>query len=175
MECSIQRESNVLEPVDEPQDNLEAFSSRFLLFPIHSHLIHHIHFGEPFALMKNPLHDNIHVIRNDAGGIGLTDVQVKVIPTQYQGFLFKRDQFQLSVTEHIIKPDTLASQGSRFLPGLAVSYDFTPLAVHHVEARDNILVFLSSLISIVGGVFVTVSLVTGCLVHSAAAIAKKID
>jgi Endoplasmic reticulum vesicle transporter len=125
--------------------------------------------------MKNPLENDIHAIQNDAGGIALTDVQVKVIPTRYQGFLSSRDQYQLSVTEHIIQPETLASQGSRFLPGLAVSYDFTPLAVHHVEARDNIFVFLSSLISIVGGVFVTVSLLTGCLVHSAAAIAKKID
>lgn len=142
---------------------------------INSHYIHSITFGEPFALTKNPLEDDIHVVHNDAGGIALTDVHVKLIPTQYQGFLTIRDQYQISATEHIIQPETLATQGSRFLPGLAVSYDFTPLAVHHVEARDNILVFLSSLVSIVGGVFVTVSLVTGCLVHSAAEIAKKID
>jgi hypothetical protein len=37
------------------------------------------------------------------------------------------------------------------------------------------LVFLSSLVSIVGGVFVTVGLVSGCLVDSAKAVAKKID
>ena len=125
--------------------------------------------------MKNPLQDDLNVLQNEAGGIGLTDVHVKVIPTQYRGYLTTRNQYQLSVTQHLIQPDTMMQHGSQFLPGLAVSYDFTPLAVHHEDGRDNVFIFLSSLISIVGGVFVTVSLVTGCLVHSAAAIAKKID
>jgi len=67
------------------------------------------------------------------------------------------------------------ARGVQQLPGLVVTYDFTPLTVHHSEGRDNFLVFLSSLISIVGGVFVTVGMLTGCLVHSAQAVAKKID
>ncbi len=46
------------------------------------------------------------------------------------------------------------------MPGMAMSYDVTPLAVHHDEGRENILVFLSSLVSIVGGAFVTVSNMT---------------
>jgi hypothetical protein len=128
-----------------------------------------------FPLTKNPLQDDMHVVENDSGGIALANVNVKLVPTLYSGMLTSREMYQLSVTEHIVQPETLAQQGSRFLPGLALSYDFTPLAVHHVEARDNILVFLSSMVSIVGGVFVTVSLVTGCLVHSAAELAKKID
>lgn len=118
----------------------------------------------------------MHLVENDTGGIALANVNVKLVPTTYtSGFFSSRHQYQISVTEHMVQPETLASQGSRFLPGLAVTYDFTPLAVHHVEARDSPLVFLSSLVSIVGGVFVTVSLMTGCLVHSAAEIAKKMD
>lgn len=125
--------------------------------------------------MKNPLKDDNHVVHNDAGGIALANVVVKLIPTRYSSFFGTRDQYQMSVTEHIVQPETLAQQGSKFLPGLAVTYDFTPLAVHHVESRDSLLVFLSSLVSIVGGVFVTVKLVTGCLVAGAQEIAKKID
>jgi hypothetical protein len=114
-------------------------------------------------------------IDNDSGGLALTQVSVKLVPTNYQTMMGSQDMYQLSVTDHIIQPETLATQGSQFLPGMAITYDFTALAVHHVEWRDNIFVFASSLISIVGGVFVTVSLFTGCLVHSAAAVAKKID
>jgi hypothetical protein len=60
-------------------------------------------------------------------------------------------------------------------PGLSLGYDVTPLAVHHNEGRDSILIFLSSLIGMVGGCFVTVGMLTGCLVHSAKAVAKKVD
>jgi Endoplasmic reticulum vesicle transporter len=74
-----------------------------------------------------------------------------------------------------IQPRTLVQQGVQHLPGLILAYDFTPLTVHHSEGRDNIFVFISSLLSIVGGVYVTVSMLTGCLVHSAQEIAKKMD
>jgi len=140
-----------------------------------THYIHSITFGDMFPLTKNPLENDMHLVHNEEGGIALASVDVKLIPTQYSGFMMSRDMYQLSVTEHIIQPATMGKQGSRHLPGLAVTYDFTPLAVHHVQSRDNPFVFFSSLVSIVGGVFVTVSLVTGCLVHSAAEIAKKID
>jgi hypothetical protein len=92
-----------------------------------------------------------------------------------QGFLFEEYSYQTSVVDNIIQPQTLVAQGVQQLPGLVISYDFIPLTVHHNQGRDNFLVFLSSLISIVGGAFVTVAMLTGCLVHSAQAVAKKID
>ena len=115
------------------------------------------------------------MVENDVGGIALANINVKLIPTKYTTFFYTDDTYQMSVTDHIVQPETMATQGSQFLPGMGLTYDFTPLAVHHVQYRDNLFVFISSLVSIVGGVFVTVSLVTGCLVHSAAAVAKKID
>ena len=115
------------------------------------------------------------MVENTAGGVFLANINVDLIPTRYQRFLFSQDTYQVSVTEHIVQPETLMPMGGVHLPGLAVLYDFSPLAVQHVEARDNFLVFVSSLVSIVGGVFVTVGLVTGCLLHSAAAVAKKRD
>lgn len=141
-----------------------------------THYIHSITFGESFPLSKNPLEDDAHIIVNEEGGIALANVNVKLIPTQYTRFFLPSEMYQLSVTEHTVHPATMAKQGGiRYLPGLAVQYDFSPLAVHHVEARDNIFVFLSSLIGIVGGVFVTTKLVTGFVVHGAEEIAKKMD
>jgi Endoplasmic reticulum vesicle transporter len=83
--------------------------------------------------------------------------------------------YQMSVVDITVQPSALIATGAQQLPGLTVTYDFTPLTVHHSDGRESFLVFLSSLISIVGGVFVTVGLVTGCLVHSVEAVAKKID
>mmetsp|Transcript_6998 Transcript_6998/g.20971 ORF Transcript_6998/g.20971 Transcript_6998/m.20971 type:complete len:369 (-) Transcript_6998:508-1614(-) len=142
-----------------------------------THYIHEMTFGEPFPLSSNPLEGALHVIDNDSG-VALNSVAVKLVPTVYSRGLFlslARQTYQASVAAHVVQPQTLAAQRSVMLPGLMVSYDFTPLAVHHVEGRDNIFVFLGSLVSIVGGVFVTVGLVTGCLFNSAAAVAKKMD
>ena len=141
-----------------------------------SHYIHYIRFGTPFPLAAaNPLENRLIAINNKMGGIALQQIHVKLIPTMYKRFLTSQQTYQLSVVDHTVQPETLVAKGVPLLPGIAVSYDFTPLTVHHIESRDNILQFLGSLVSIVGGVFVTVGLVTGLLVHSAAAVAKKLD
>ncbi|CAB9515229.1 reticulum-Golgi intermediate compartment protein 3 [Seminavis robusta] len=141
-----------------------------------SHYIHYIRFGTPFPKAKDaPLEGRLHRIQNKMGGIALQQIHVKLIPTIYQRFLIAKNTYQLSVVDQTVQPETLVAKGVPLLPGIAVSYDFTPLAVHHVESRENIFVFLSSLVSIVGGVFVTVGMATGLLVHSAAAVAKKLD
>ena len=141
-----------------------------------SHYIHSIQFGTPFPLAAaNPLEGRSHMIENAMGGVGLMNVQAKLVPTRYKRLFFTQDTYQLSVVDHTVQPETLVAHGVPLLPGLSLGYDITPLAVHHVEGRDNFFVFLSSLVSIVGGVFVTVGLLTGCLVHSAQAVAKKID
>jgi Endoplasmic reticulum vesicle transporter/Endoplasmic Reticulum-Golgi Intermediate Compartment (ERGIC) len=141
-----------------------------------SHYIHNIEFGKPFSKQTyKPLQNVRHIIDNDFYGIAVAQTQVKLVPTVHRGFLFREYTYQTSVVDITIQPQTLVAQGVQQLPGLVVSYDFTPLTVHHSEGRDNFLVFLSSLISIVGGVFVTVGMLTGCLVHSAQAVAKKID
>lgn len=119
----------------------------------------------------------MHSIINNFGGIALEEVTVRLVPT-VQSFAFffgERRTYQMSVTDHTVQPQTMVASSMSQLPGLTITYDFTPLAVRHSGGRDNFLVFLSSLISIVGGVFVTVGLLTGCLVHSAQAVAKKMD
>jgi hypothetical protein len=140
-----------------------------------SHYVHKITFGDPFPLSHNPLQDASYMVTNQAGGVFLAHIDVRLIPTRYQRLFAARDTYQLSVTQHIVQPETLMPQGAPHLPGMALLYDFTPLRVDYIETRDNIFVFISSLVSIVGGVFVTVGLVTGCLLHSAAAVAKKMD
>jgi Endoplasmic reticulum vesicle transporter len=116
-----------------------------------------------------------HIIENEYGGIAVEQIQVKLVPTISEGIFFREHSYQQSVVQHTVQPETLIVNGMTSLPGLVIGYDFVPLTVHHSEGRENILVFLSSLISIVAGVFVTVGLVTGCLLHSASAVAKKVD
>jgi hypothetical protein len=141
-----------------------------------SHYIHYIRFGTPFPKAQDtPLEGRLHTIQNKMGGIALQQIHVKLIPTIYKRFLTSAYTYQLGVVDHTVQPETLVAKGVPLLPGISVSYDFTPLAVHHSESRENFLVFLSSLVAIVGGVFVTVGLATGLLVHSAAAVAKKLD
>lgn len=140
-----------------------------------THFIHDVTFGAPFPPGNNPLQNTPHVVENGSG-VALASVAVKLVPTTYkQAFSSAKETYQASVSRHIVQPETLAAQSSTMLPGLLITYDFTPLAVRHVESRENGFVFLSSLVGIVGGVFVTVGLVSGCFVHSVQAVAKKMD
>ena len=140
-----------------------------------THFIHDMQFGAPFPPGDNPLSGAHHVMDNGSG-VALANVAIKLVPTTYKRtFHSAQETYQSSVARHIVQPETLAAQQSILLPGLLVTYDFTPLAVSHVESHENWFVFLSSLVGIVGGVFVTVGLVSGCLVNSAHAVAKKID
>jgi hypothetical protein len=140
-----------------------------------SHFIEHVRFGNTFERADNPLEHRAHVINNDFGGVALEEIDVKLVPTQQLSFFGIMESYQLSVNDHTVQPATMVDSKISQYPGLAITYDFTPLAVHYTSGRENFLVFFSSLISIVGGVFVTVGLVTGCVVHSAQAVSKKID
>mmetsp|Transcript_20452 Transcript_20452/g.57888 ORF Transcript_20452/g.57888 Transcript_20452/m.57888 type:complete len:340 (+) Transcript_20452:36-1055(+) len=141
-----------------------------------THYVHSIQFGKRFPKAAAfPLENRHHVIKNNMGGIALENIQVKLVPTLISGWFQTTKTYQMSVIAHAVQPETMVAQGVTMMPGMAMAYDVTPLAVHHDEGRDNIIVFLSSLVSIVGGVFVTVGLFTGCLVHSAKGLAKKVD
>jgi hypothetical protein len=142
-----------------------------------SHYVEHVRFGLSGSRgVDNPLEGRAHVIDNHYGGMALEEIDVKLIPTKQAGFFMDQQSYQLSVVDHTVHPETMMDSSISQYPGISISYDFTPLAVHYSSGRESFLVFLSSLLSIVGGVFVTVSLLTGCLVHSAQAVAaKKID
>ena len=60
------------------------------------------------------------------------------------------------------------------LPGASFSYDFSPMEVRYTEQRDSLLTFLASTLSIVGGVFVSMSLVSAAVV-GAVNLSKKSD
>lgn len=140
-----------------------------------THFIHDVTFGAPFPPGDNPLQKTHHVMDNGSG-VALANVAVKLVPTTYKRtFHSAQETYQPSVSRHIVQPETLAAQRSSLLPGLLINYDFTPLAISHVESRENWFVFMSSLVGIVGGVFVTVGLVSGCFVNSVQAVAKKMD
>lgn len=144
-----------------------------------SHYIHEIKFGPIFPLTTNPL-SNKMVTFDNQWKLGLNHMSVKLVPTRYKRFArAAKETFQISTSNHIVTMETLANAASSgagvfVLPGIKMQYDFTPLEVRHVESRENFFVFLSSLIGIVGGVFVTVGLVSGIVVKSAQVV-KKLD
>ena len=147
-----------------------------------THFIHYLRFSQSFPHQAHqPLEKRYSHIDNNFGGIALEQVEVKLVPTHKTNYLGIQSSsptnamYQLSVNDHQVQPATLVAHGVPQLPGLWVAYDFSPIAVQHTGGRDNVLVFFSSLVSIVGGVFVTVGLLTSCLVHSAKAVAKKVD
>mmetsp|Transcript_7261 Transcript_7261/g.9469 ORF Transcript_7261/g.9469 Transcript_7261/m.9469 type:complete len:200 (+) Transcript_7261:1-600(+) len=147
-----------------------------------THYIHHVRFGTPFPYAHDqPLENRYNHIENSFSGIALEQLEVKLVPTFQAGVIeaaassFQQPMYQTSVNVHQVEPATLVQRGVPQLPGLWLAYDFSPIAVRHSGGRDNILVFTSSLISIVGGVFVTVGMLTSCLVHSAKAVSKKVD
>jgi hypothetical protein len=140
-----------------------------------SHYLHRVEFGRTDSQSPRPLENRAHMIENDYGGIAVEQIHVKLVPTVSNGFLFSERGYQQSVVDHTVQPEALMAHGVQYLPGLVVAYDFVPLTVRRDAGRDNVLVFVGNLISIVAGVFVTVNLVTGCLVQTVSEVAKKID
>jgi len=140
-----------------------------------SHYIHYMDFGNNFPHTPNPLRKMRTVYDDNDIPLGLSVYYVKLVPTRYKKSLSAaRDTIQVSMAEHNVRGVVLAMTRSSQTPGISVSYDFSPLEVHHTEQREGILSFIASLTSIVGGVFVTVSLVSRFLVGAVNA-AKKLD
>jgi len=153
-------------PEDYDKDN--SFAPSYNV----SHYIHRLDFGTSFPLANNPLHQSKYLFKN----IGLSNVVVKIIPTKYKTSMFfpTQNMHQISVTQHTL--ESSAFLGDLYaLPGLSITYDFTPIMVKHNSGRDTVFTFITNLVSIVGGVFVTVELVSGFLITGAAAVAKKMD
>lgn len=131
-----------------------------------SHYIHTVDFGNVFPLSHHPLRNIRHIVENESG-LGISSITAKLVPTRYtSAWGSSESSYQISIADHFVNPVTLAAQNSPLLPGLSFVYEFTPLEVHHTEDRDRFLTFLASLMSIVGGVFVTVRLVSGVLVET---------
>lgn len=166
-----------------PLENTDATTGGHNVY----HYIHDIRFGDTANGLKNPLkgmkYDPDSIWAKDTHGkgtgVGLNQISAKLVPTKYKRFARRpKDAFQVSVTNYNIQPEFLIqamiSRPGQILPGLAIHYDFEPLQVTQIEQRENIFVFLSSLIGIVGGVFVTVGLVSQVLINTVSVV-KKID
>ncbi len=138
-----------------------------------SHYIHDISFGTHFPRSVNPLADLSNGIKD---GIGLAQFFLKVVPTKYKRpARTTMETFQISMTENFVKMTTLLLSGTTMQqPGVTFSYDFSPMEVVHVEEREGIFSFLGSLVAVTGGIFVTVRLISSCLLGVVGG-AKKFD
>mmetsp|Transcript_21435 Transcript_21435/g.44658 ORF Transcript_21435/g.44658 Transcript_21435/m.44658 type:complete len:313 (-) Transcript_21435:41-979(-) len=137
-----------------------------------SHYIHDVTFGEHFGKVVNPMREVANGIEE---GVGLVQFYMKIIPTHYKRpGRWERETFQISMTEQFVKMSSLLLMGNMQQPGVTFNYDFTPLSVKHTESRENILTFIGSLASVVGGVWVTIGMIGGCLIK-ATGVDKKLD
>mmetsp|Transcript_12890 Transcript_12890/g.30431 ORF Transcript_12890/g.30431 Transcript_12890/m.30431 type:complete len:373 (-) Transcript_12890:207-1325(-) len=158
-----------------------------------THFVHDVRFGKRGTVSKGltssgyvpPLEDRMRSVDNEFFGVVKDEIGVKLIPTIHAspGIFDRifgnggRPYYQMSVVEHMIQPETMIRQKGSSMPGIVVNYDVTPLAVHINEINEDggFFGFLSSLIAIVGGCFVTVGLFGRCAVGSVEAISKKVD
>ena len=152
-----------------------------------THYIHEVRFGRPGGdAFAGPLKDKLNKIQNEMKGVALEQITIKLIPTLNRrpglfSTLFgtgQRPYYQHSVVDYTLNPETMVGTSSS-LPGIAMAYDVTPLAVH-INAPNPVddtsfFSFLATLIGIVGGCFVTIRLFAGCAVSSVQAVAKKMD
>jgi len=140
-----------------------------------SHYIHNIEFGgdgKVFPHSHNPFKGMMNSIKH---GVGLADFNVKIVPTIYKRPWRKaRETYQVSMTENFEQLSTLILSGSQLLPGASFSYDFSPMEVQYTEQRDSLLTFFASTTSVIGGVFVSLTLVSSLTV-GAINLAKKAD
>jgi hypothetical protein len=114
-----------------------------------SHRIVSLAFGPPFPGQLRPLDGLVQ-----PAAVQGTQFQyhIKVVPTSYEylsGYVV--DSQQISVTDFVHAPQP----GAGFLvqPGMWLRFDFSPIMVRQVETRTNFLFFLTSVFSIVGGVW----------------------
>ena len=159
-----------------------------------THFVHEVRFGRRGSSASKgltsfgyvpPLEDRMRSVKNEFYGLVKDEIGVKLIPTIHAspGIIDRifgdgnRPYYQMSVVEHMIQPETMITQKGSSMPGIVLNYDVTPLAVHINEINEDggFFGFLSSLIAIVGGCFVTVGLFGRCAVGSVEAISKKID
>jgi len=170
--------------------NKNAYNDKRNLEHNATHYIHNIEFGSAFPHLPHPLSGKATVfnfpmytqgtvqqeaISSGFSAVGLSSTTVKLVHIKYKRFARSiKDMYQMSVAQHTVTPNTLASQYSTMMPGMSIVYDFTPFSVFHSESRENLFLFLGSLVSIVGGVFVTVGLVSRFLL-SAVQVGKKTD
>ena len=159
-----------------------------------THYVHDIRFGKVGSAANKaltysgyvpPLQKRMRSVKNEYYGVVKDEINVKLIPTinASPGFFDRlfgagnRPHYQVSVVEHMIQPETMITQKGSSTPGIVLNYDVNPLAVHINELNEDggFFGFLSSLIAIVGGCFVTVGLFARCAIGSVEAISKKID
>ena len=128
-----------------------------------SHRIDTLFFGSLVPGIVNPL---------DATFVGTTDSShifqyyLQIVPTRIQDKHRVFTSHQYSVTERSRHINHTA--GSHGLPGVFFKYDLYPLMVNIVEEPNSFILFLVRLCALVGGVFVTLGMISqfiGYVIH----------
>uniref|UniRef100_A0A8C4QPD8 Endoplasmic reticulum-Golgi intermediate compartment protein n=1 Tax=Eptatretus burgeri TaxID=7764 RepID=A0A8C4QPD8_EPTBU len=143
-----------------------------------SHRIYHLSFGSSFPGAVFPLDNTTTVAEADSM---MFQYFVKVVPTVFvdlEGQVVHTNQF--SVTKHSRSVSTSAvtpgiQHGRDGLPGVFVLYDPSAIVVRLTETRRGFRHFLTSVCSIIGGVFTVAGLLDSCLYHSVRSLQHKLE
>ena len=138
-----------------------------------SHTINLISFGQHYPGLINPLDGQV-IVSNDEYS-SMYQYFVKIVPTTYEaedGSILKTNQF--SVTQHYqsIKSEH-SHEGGHGLPGVFFIYDLSPIMVHVTEQSKSFLHFLTSLCSIIGGIFTVAGILDSLLYQGMKTISRK--
>lgn len=130
-----------------------------------SHEIHSLSFGPPYPDQVNPL-DGVRQ-QVDVGSF-LYQYYLKVVRTTYKplkGQPVATSQYTVTETQRFVPPALPGHPGgSAFvLPGVFFIYDISPIMATYSEETRSVGRFLTSLCSIVGGVFVVAGMVDTAL------------
>lgn len=137
-----------------------------------SHIIHELSFGERFPGMSpDPLTGVRSAARDETGRPAIAHYQyfVSLVPTLYRKSPDDPHPIQTnqySVSEHIhIPPDLRQRMTAQTIPGLFISWEFSPFLVQITRNTRGFLQFLTTLCAIVGGIYTVAGLLDSLLYH----------
>lgn len=136
-----------------------------------THFIHNFSFGEHYPGQQYPLDGWKSVAYQPSMCF---QYYVKIVPTVYLNLRGETlNTYQYSVTFH--QKTTEGASKSSLLPGLFVTYEFSPLVIQYTEKSRSFLHFLTSVCAIVGGVFTVAGLIDSFIYKGGKALAEKIS
>ncbi|KAL0587114.1 hypothetical protein ABG067_003172 [Albugo candida] len=130
-----------------------------------SHVITKLNFGPSIPEMETPLTD---VHKTVMAQVATYKYFAKVVPSRYVYLDGASTMtYQYSVTEHLVQTEGFVTN----IPGVIISYDFSPIAVEYIETKPNIFHFITNTCAIVGGV-IAVARIFDAALYS---MSKKLD
>ncbi len=133
-----------------------------------SHRVDSFKFGESAPSIIDPLDSTLSITKATHH---IFQYYLQIVPTLFKTHDRRFITHQFSVTERSRQINHTA--GSHGMPGIFFKYDIYPLMVNINEEYNSFLLFLVRLCALVGGVFVTLGMISQFIGYMQAQISKK--